>query len=97
MTLWQVYRSLQITARKVIGFQLCESTACETEIKPLLGAGASESSQPTDLMRTCSVLDTGRSLPPLQHVTLPERMYVLRKPISSFPYFFHGISIQQAT
>lgn len=42
MALWQVYRSHQITALKVPGFQLCKSTAYETEIK-LLGAEFSES------------------------------------------------------
>lgn len=37
MTLWQVYRSLPITALEVTGFKLCESADCGTEIKPRLG------------------------------------------------------------
>lgn len=43
VVLWQVYRSHQITALKVSGFQLCKSTVYETEVKPLLGAEFSKS------------------------------------------------------
>lgn len=50
VTLWQVYRSPQITSLKVTGFGLRESTARETEINPLLRARFSAGPKETDPM-----------------------------------------------
>lgn len=50
VTLWQVYRSPQITSRKVTGFELRESTARESEIKPPLRVRLSAGPEATDPM-----------------------------------------------
>lgn len=49
MALWQVYRSLPVTALEVTGFKLCESADCGTEIKPPRGRFCA-GPKPTNLM-----------------------------------------------
>lgn len=84
--------SLQVsskTALQVIGFQLCKSTACETEVQPLLWSRflwRSPANRHSENLQ-CP-WHQWESLPLLQQVTQP-----LGKPISLFCSFFHGISI----
>lgn len=85
MALWQVYRSHQITALKVPGFQLYKSTVYETEIKPLLGAEFSRSlNQQTQFAVSFAPV---RGFATLAVCNLTGG-YVLPMPLSSSPWFF---------
>lgn len=69
MTLWQVYRSPQITSLKVTGFGLREYTARETEINPLLRARFSAGPKETDPMGAALASTPMGVLPPWQYLT----------------------------